>query len=299
MPNWEHVLAEITAANGNIDQIRRKYLSKLGELTGRNIITYYSGFLQRPGILQCTITDIDKNGFMNAIYELDYSKGLDLLVHSPGGEIAATESIIHYLKSKFTHQGQTDIRVIVPQIAMSGGTLLACMAHTIVMGRQSNLGPIDPQFGHYSAHGIIEEFKRAYREIKKDPAYYHVWKHILQQYPPTFLQKCEQAIKWSREIAQESLEKNMFSNDSQKTQKAKRIARYLSNYREHKAHDRHIHIEQCIREGLNIEKLEDHQKLQDAVLTVHHCYMYYFDNFKALKIIENHKGKAWVRFGKG
>ncbi|MCI0456868.1 MAG: hypothetical protein L0Z62_07815 [Gemmataceae bacterium] len=38
------------------------------------------------------------------------------------------------------------------------------------MGKQSSLGPIDPQYGGLPAHGIVEEFKRAYEEIKLDHA---------------------------------------------------------------------------------------------------------------------------------
>ncbi len=44
---------------------------------------------------------------------------------------------------------------------------LACKS--IVMGKQSSLGPIDPQLDGIPTHGIIEEFNRAYEECKSDP----------------------------------------------------------------------------------------------------------------------------------
>jgi hypothetical protein len=34
--------------------------------------------------------------------------------------------------------------------------------------------------------------------------------------------------------------------------------------------------------------------LQDAVLTVHHCYMHTFSNSQAIKIIENDQGNALI-----
>lgn len=97
MPNWGELLKKIN--NGNpLDVERRKYLQILHEYTGRNVIAYYSGFLQKPGIAASGINDNDKNGFMQAVCGLDKSKGLDIILHTPGGEIAATESIVNYLK---------------------------------------------------------------------------------------------------------------------------------------------------------------------------------------------------------
>lgn len=47
---------------------------------------------------------------MAVIHKLDKDKGLDLILHTPGGDVAATESIIDYLQSIF----KDNIRVIVP-----------------------------------------------------------------------------------------------------------------------------------------------------------------------------------------
>ncbi|MHB1126932.1 MAG: hypothetical protein ACYC2T_08230 [Bacillota bacterium] len=55
---------------------------------------------------------------------MDRSKGLDLILHTPGGEIAATESLVDYLRSMFG----SDIRAIVPQIAMSCGLWVSILA---------------------------------------------------------------------------------------------------------------------------------------------------------------------------
>ena len=140
MPNWREVLTELQGyhasvqrvqveANQSLDLVRKKYLCLLHERTGRNIIAYYSGFLSKPNIAQSEITDEDKNGFMVAVHKIDRSKGLDLLLHTPGGSIAATESIVDYLHRMFNH----DMRAIVPQIAMSAGTMMACSCKRIIM----------------------------------------------------------------------------------------------------------------------------------------------------------------------
>ena len=86
----------------------------------------------------------------------DGKNGLDLLMHSPGGSPDAAEAVVNYLRSKFT-----DIRVIIPQAAMSAATMLACAANRIVMGKHSSLGPIDPQFFHADDHG-----NRSWRSVQ-------------------------------------------------------------------------------------------------------------------------------------
>lgn len=55
-------------------------------------------WLQKPSIgFDSRITSDDKNGFMMAIHWMSHSKGLDLILHTPGGDVAATESLIDYL----------------------------------------------------------------------------------------------------------------------------------------------------------------------------------------------------------
>ncbi|ETR66819.1 MAG: periplasmic serine protease (ClpP class) [Candidatus Magnetoglobus multicellularis str. Araruama] len=160
MPSFNDVLKEIKSP---IDAIRHKYLKRLHNKTKRNIICYYSGWLQNPNVRGIEISDVDKNGFMNAIHGLNRSKGLDIILHTPGGEVAATESIVDYIRQMFG----TDVRAIVPQLSMSAGTMIACSCKSIVLGTHSNLGPVDPQFGGIPAQGVVEEFRRAIEEIKK------------------------------------------------------------------------------------------------------------------------------------
>src|SRR5271156_1801853 len=94
---------------------------------------------------------------MSVIHGLDRSKGLDLFLHTPGGDMAATESLIDYLRQMLGR----DIRAIVPQIAMSGGSMIACACKEIVMGLQSNIGPFDPQIGGMPAQATKGERDRS------------------------------------------------------------------------------------------------------------------------------------------
>ena len=293
MPDWKQILSEIKDSGSVHDIIRRRYISELSKLTGRNTIIYYSGWLQKKSISGLEVNDADKNGFMTVVHGLDRSKGLDLLLHTPGGETAATESLVDYLRAMFG----TDIRAIVPQLAMSAGTMIACSSSEIIMGKQSSLGPIDPQFQGVPAHGVIEEFNRAHKEIKNDPSRIPIWQPIIAKYPPAFIGECEKAIEWSEEMVEEWLLTGMFHGRRTKAKKAKvkKIVEELSDHALSKSHARHLSYYRCKLIGLKVTALEADPELQDAVLSVHHACIHTLGATAAFKIIENQNDGAFIQ----
>jgi ClpP class serine protease len=76
---------------------------------------------------------------------------IDLVVHTPGGLVLASEQIARAL-----HKHPAKVTVLVPHYAMSGGTLLALAADEIVMDENAVLGPVDPQIGQWPAASIIK-----------------------------------------------------------------------------------------------------------------------------------------------
>ena len=290
MPTWHSLLNEIRARGSTFDVVRRERLKTLAEKTGRNVIIYYSGWLQKPKIPGTQVTDADKNGFMTVIHGLDRTKGLDLILHTPGGQVAATESLVDYARKMFG----TNIEVFVPQIAMSAGTMIACAAKKIYMGKQSNLGPIDPQFNGIPAYGVIEEFERALSEIREDQSKIPIWQVIISKYHPTFIGKCQNAIEWSKQIVTDWLTTGMFDGEPNPQQSAETVVGQLTNRVNMRTHSRHLSAEKSKSYGLKIEDLESDNDLQDLVLTVHHCFMHTFSNSAAIKIVENHDGVAIV-----
>ena len=291
MGNFTQILRETDGTDQSFDEVRHKYVAQLFSKTGRNTLCYYSGWLQKTGrqfANVTSITDEDKVGFMTCFHGLDKQKGLDLIIHSPGGSISATESLIYYIRQMFG----ADIRVFVPQIAMSGGTILSLIGKEIWMGKHSNLGPIDPQFGDIPAISLLNEFDRAYEEISKDPNKIKVWSPILSRIAPTLLTQARQAVELSFTVAKNTLEQGMFSNGQHA---AIRVAKELTNVQSHKEHNRHIHPQDLKAMGLIIRDLEEDNDLQDAVLSVHHAFMITLANSRVAKIIENHEGEAYAR----
>ena len=294
MPAWNEVLKEIQLMPpqaGSLDVIRRKYLRKLSKETGRNVIAYYSGFLDRhPSTPGVDINDNDINAFMTVMHGLDRTKGLDLILHTPGGGLTATEGLVNYLRKMFG----LNIRAIIPQICMSAGTMMACSCSSIVMGKQSSIGPIDPQMNGIPAQGVLDEFAHAIESVKKDPASFPLWKTVVEKYYPTFLGECQNAIDLSKGIVKNWLMTNMFAKDPNREDKARKVVDYLGDHNFMKTHGRHIGIDSAKTIGLNIEDLESDNGFQDAVLTVHHSYILTLNQLPVVKIVENQKGVAVV-----
>lgn len=140
-----------------------------------------------------------------------------------------------------------DIRVIVPQAAMSAATMLACAANRIVMGKHSSLGPIDPQFiiptqGGTMAHpaqAILDQFDLAKDECK-DPQLLGAWIPILPQYGPSLLVQCMNALDLAEGLVAEWLRTWMLASLGPTTaaRKARKIARKLADHTKFKSHGR-------------------------------------------------------------
>lgn len=268
-----HARAEFRGASA---AVRQRYMAQLHRKTGRNAIAYYSGWLSKRGNAWMALTDEDKNGFMDCVYNLERDKGLDLILHTPGGSVSAAQSVAYYLRDIFGD----NIRAIVPQIAMSAGTMLACSCKSIVMGRQSNLGPIDPQLGGIPAYMALEEFDRAAEDVINDNgeinmARLSLWQQIIRQYHPTFLIQCQHAIERSNKFVKEQLATVMFRGQKNGLKRAEQVVDALTQYQD--GHDHHYHLAECQEMGLTIEALEDDQTLQDTVLSIHHAYMLHID----------------------
>ena len=287
MPNWSTILTQVESSSNTAEVLRKmrmNYMEQIMSITGRNIITYYSGWLKNDRAPNISINEQDKNAFMSTVYQLDRGKGLDLILHTPGGDIAATESIVEYLKTMFNG----NIRAIVPQISMSAGTMMALACQEIIMGKQSSLGPIDPQMGGIPCQSVMEEFDKAVEDIKKRPSSLGLWQVIISKYHPTFLTECDNAVKWSKHLASKWLKEANPTIDANKV-----IGTFL-NHKDSYSHNRHFSKDDCIAAGLKIVPLEKDQRLQEAVLSLHHCYMIMFDKFLISKIVENQNGSTFL-----
>lgn len=303
MPTWSEILQELKqAVQQNVpapfDQVRRKYLTQLAAHTGRDTILYATKWTDPGGVSPDTIsiTEEDVQGFMEVVHGLR-NGNLDILLHSPGGSAEATEAIVSYIRSKFKN-----VRVIVPQAAMSAATMLACSADLVVLAKHSSLGPVDPQMILQTqlgvrvvpAQAILDQFEMAKKECQ-NPKTLASWLPILNQYGPAVLVECQNALSLSKKLTREWLARYMFAGQRTAIAKARKIASILTAHSRFKSHGRHIDRGQVREMGFNVQELEADQTLQDLVLSVFHATTHTFNGTPATKIIESHLGRAFIK----
>ncbi len=300
MPGRIEIQQEILVLKGTAqDLVRRRYLKQLHAYTKRDTILYASDFLSAkaakvgPGAVSVTTQDVQ--GFMSALHGLKGNQ-LDLILHSPGGSLEAAEQVVQYLRSKYQH-----IRVIVPQNAMSAATMIACACEEIIMGKQSAIGPTDPQITFptptglftVSAQALLDEFEQAKAEVIANRAISPIWVSKVKNYPPGILTTCQQTITLAKQKVEAWLITYMFKDQPDGAAKAARIAKWLGETENHKTHGRPIGIATAQAEGLSVTALEKDPVLQDLVLSVYHATAVTFEVSSCLKFVENQDGRGW------
>lgn len=307
MPSWPQLIDELDSATDEQDRKNRilatleDNLAKVGRLRGeRNVIFYASGFLQKPHVRPDTLmlTTEDLHGFMAVMHGMDFERGLTLILHTPGGMTNATETIVQYVRSKFDA-----VEVIVPTYSMSAGTMIALATDLIILGRQSQLGPIDPYMAmngrQISAQAVIDQFERAKGEILADQRLAHLWAPVLAGLSPSLLEEAHYAVQYGERAVAGWLCQYMFHNDSDRESKAATVARHFSDAAEHLNHGRRIAREEARDLGLNVFDLEDDQNLQEATLTAYHAVTIMFEQGPFTKMVLAPGQKAWMKMLQG
>lgn len=296
MPGWGDILNEVQATRNpatgqyDLDGVRRRYLTQLHALTGRSTVVYATDWIG-GGSPAAAISLQDMQGLMEVFRDLP-GPSLDLILHSPGGSAEAVDRLVRYMRSKYD-----DVRVFVPLAAMSAATMWSLAADEIVMGKHSQLGPIDPQVNMANhmvgASALVRQFKRASDECSADPKRLSAWLPTLQQYWPGLLELCQDQDELARSMVEQWLARYMFKDRGDRDALAKAVATYFANSDIHKSHGKAIDREEARGEGVNVTDLEDDQRLQDAVLSVHHATMITLQG-AAVKLIENNLGRTFV-----
>lgn len=217
--------------------LRQILIEDIQDLTGRDLVVYFTN----TGRLD--YRDADD---ISEVLDDCQSTGIDLLLQTPGGVVDACEKIISVLRLR-----GGEYRVVIPSWAKSAGTIIALSASSIVMGVNSELGPIDPQF-----NGIPAEF------IRDDPD---------EKYP--YKQIAESAISRTKKLANQVLTKGML-RDGDPTQ-VENLVNQLSSAQRYASHGAVINAEDAKSLGLNITYLASDSELWKKLWLLY-C-MYDFD----------------------
>jgi ATP-dependent protease ClpP protease subunit len=187
---------------------RQAMIKAINGQTKRHLICYVSG-------LGTMIDRDDTIGLVDLLHNVPPGEDLDLLLHTPGGDIDAAEKLVMVIRQKV---GTAAFRVIVPDFAKSAGTLIALGADAIVMSDTSELGPIDPQIrridgdGNRMAHSVLsylEAFEHHAEVLKKEPG--NVASQIMMsKFDPGTLKQFEAIRTRAQRLAEDLLRQGMF-----------------------------------------------------------------------------------------
>ena len=137
-----------------LESARQRLIRQIEQRRGSRVIVlvHRQETLSLLGFPLVRYIDIqDSEAVLRAIKLTDPDVPIDLVLHTPGGLVLASEQIARAL---CRHKGK--VTVFVPHYAMSGGTLVALAADEIVMDDNAVLGPVDPQLGQYPAASILK-----------------------------------------------------------------------------------------------------------------------------------------------
>ena len=136
------------------------------------------------------------------------------------------EKLLHVFREVFTKS----FNVIVPNLAKSAATMLSIGADKIIMGTNSELGPIDPQIAvtlpsgqsqYVPAKSITGTLTKIKEEIEKSEKLATMYYPVLQQIRPETIKFCEDAISFSTSFAKRWLKegamKGKTKSDIEKT----------------------------------------------------------------------------------
>jgi hypothetical protein len=113
--------------------LRQLLINDIQGATGRPIFVYFAQLDQ-------IINHTDPDDLAEILSGLAGDEA-DLFIQTPGGNVDACEKLIGILRQRLKSW-----RVIVPSWAKSAGTVIALSSDEILLGINSELGPIDPQW---------------------------------------------------------------------------------------------------------------------------------------------------------
>lgn len=235
-----------------------------------------------------------------------------VVLQTPGGYIETAERIANTLRKHYPW-----VAFVVPDMAMSAGTVLVMSGDEIWMDYYSNLGPIDPQIerirqdgskalvpalGYLAKYDELVEKSRNHKLTSAEAAYF------VQNFDAAELFSYEQSKKLSIKLLKEWLVKYKFKNwkrtksrglqvtPKMRRQRAEEIGSMLSDTDRWCSHSRGICMKVLERDiKLEIEDIEDHPTIQHALDNYHGLLQNYLVTIGARGVL--HCGEMLIPFG--
>ncbi len=224
-------------------------------LEGRRLVTFFTSFSY-----PVQIDDDDVDMLQSVLQQLDLSKGLALMIGSPGGDGLAAERIVNACKA---YSGTDDYWALVPGKAKSAATMICLGASKILMAPPSELGPVDPQvpvmvdgrWQYFSAHGLVNGYDDLFTKAVRTKGRLEPFIQQLDHYDARNINNYKSAISLSEDITLKLLKKGMMKRKSISTIK-KDIKVFLDPAAGTLAHGRPIFVQEAKGCGIIIDELD-------------------------------------------
>jgi hypothetical protein len=191
-------------------------------------------------------------------------ENLLVILETDGGWIETTERIADV----FRHHYHGEVSFIIPNHAMSAGTILVMSGDRIFMDYYSILGPIDPQIRNRDGQmvpglGYIEKFRQLVEKSNKGQLTQAELAFLLDKFDPAQLHQLEQAREHGVDLLKKWLVQYKFKDwnfiktrgikvtQELKIERAKEIAKKLNNTKLWRSHGRGLSLD-VLRNKLNL-----------------------------------------------
>ena len=238
---------------------RQDIIKQIQVRTGRRLICYVAG--NRP---ECMINMADTMPFVDLLHNARDGEDIDLLLHTRGGNVDAAEKLIRLVRSKV---GDGQLRIIVPELAKSAGTVMVLGADSVVMSDTSELGPIDPQMRFpdgrgtatwHSVQSYLDAYDEYYEKVMGQPENAAAT-IMLAKISPYTVKQCRAVMARARQSAESLLRHGMFRKGGNYT----RTVDELLDTRRWLSHSQMISWEDAKdpKIGLNVKYLRQEDEL--------------------------------------
>ena len=237
--------------------LRQLLIRDIQQKTERCLIVYFADCSEEKSQI-----DASDDIYLAELLSSCRGKPVDLLIETNGGATDATEKICSLLRT-----GAPDLRVIVPRRAKSNGTVIAMCGQQIVMGFESELGPIDPAF-----NGIPVEF------ILNAPA---------GSINPIELQIADTFQKQTRKLASHLLTTGMMKGNDSKEIEA--VVNKIGSRNHYHSHGSVIDSTEASALGLSVVAMRPDDPLWQLIGLLRAMYQFDCQQQRYLKIFEGDK----------
>lgn len=284
-----------------ISEVRRA-ITEIEAIRKRPLICYIANIVNSNIKATTSINYEDDLPFSEMISAVNAeSKEVDTLIVTPGGIAQQVAKFVDKLRPRFNH-----VSFLLPNIAMSAGTIFVMSGDEIVMGPSAYIGPIDPQVpnkdGVYvpaqAILTLIDDIKtRGETFIKKsqNPPWTDLL--LLKQMDAKEIGNALTASLYSIELVQKYLNNYKFKSwtshsssgkpvtDDDKIQRAEEIAKYLCDHSQWKSHSRGITREAAWQEcKIKIRHTEEIEGLERAMRRFWALIYWIFENTPMTKL---------------